>query len=243
MADLNLGTVFYQILKWLVYIIAFIAVSGIVYGGYILLRNELRYRYKVFVTELNPDGSFKSMMTDRGGVFVERKTKNKLFFLKKLKSSLSPDHIPFVLVNNKNAVFVTKRGSKSYSYTIPKIKQTVLTKLVPVLNAGKPVFDENGKQKFKTVEYKENLLDLHVGDEDVNWALNTYERNKKVFAQNTLMQFMPFIALGFTAIIIAVIFIYFFKELSVLKEFGAQMHAAAAELAAAKQGTVVVAGS
>jgi hypothetical protein len=81
---------------------------------------------------------------------------------------------------------------------------------------------------------------LEVGEEDVNWAVNTYERQKKVFSNNTLMQYLPYISLGVVAIIIMVIFIYFFKDFGVLKEMATELHAAADAIAQAKAGTVVL---
>lgn len=81
---------------------------------------------------------------------------------------------------------------------------------------------------------------VSVGEEDVNWAINAYERQKRIFSQSTLLQYMPFIALGFTGMIILIIFIYFFKEFAVLKDMAVAMKEAATEIAKAKTGTTVI---
>lgn len=79
---------------------------------------------------------------------------------------------------------------------------------------------KSGLKNFKYIDIKVNepTLEINVGEEDVNWAVNAYERQKKMFNQSLLMQLMPFIALAFTAIIILIIFIYFFKDFEVLKD-------------------------
>lgn len=83
-------------------------------------------------------------------------------------------------------------------------------------------------------------VSIEVGEEDVNWAVNAYERQKKLFDSNLLLQYMPFIALGFVSIIILIIFLYFFKNLDQLKEFGQQMVEAAKILAQARSGTSII---
>ena len=83
-------------------------------------------------------------------------------------------------------------------------------------------------------------LSLQVGEEDVNWAVNTYERQKKLFAPNTLLQYMPFILLGFVSIIILVIFIYFFKNFEVLEQVAVAFNDAAGKLALSNTGTAVI---
>ena len=81
---------------------------------------------------------------------------------------------------------------------------------------------------------------LSVGEEDVNWAANSYERAKKRFLMDQIMQYLPFISLGVVSIIILIIFIYFFKQFGVLKELGASLKETAQILAQAKVGTVVM---
>lgn len=231
-----------SVLSILAYVVAGAFVLGLLFGGYLLVRRELQYKYSVFVIDLTATGGFR-FLSDRGGVFVDRKTKNKLFFLKYEKSSLSPDHIPFVLYNKTKTVFVLKRGTKSFSYTSPNIIEKFVVKKVPVLDkSGKPTFDASGEQVFEEKRIKDDILNFNVGDEDVNWALNTFDRNKTLFSQTTLMQLLPFITLAFIGVIIAVIFIYFFKEMHVLAEMAASFKEAAVELAKGQAGTVVTVG-
>jgi len=78
----------------------------------------------------------------------------------------------------------------------------------------------SGLKNFKYIDIKVNEpnVKINVGEEDVNWAVNAYERQKKMFSTGLLMQLMPFIALAFVSIIILIIFIYFFKDFAVLKD-------------------------
>jgi len=83
-------------------------------------------------------------------------------------------------------------------------------------------------------------FDITVGEEDVNWAINAYDRQKKLFNQSLLMQLMPFIALAFTSIIILIIFIYFFKDFAVLKDVAIALKEAAQANAQASSGTAII---
>lgn len=74
-------------------------------------------------------------------------------------------------------------------------------------------------------------ITLSVGEEDVNWATNAYERTKNRFMQNTLLQWMPFILLAFVSIVILIIFIYFFKNFDVLRDVAISLQETARTIA------------
>jgi len=193
-------------LSWIILIISLIIIGGfmILLTRYIL--KELQYKYKCFIFESGNE----NMKEDKAGIFVDKKTHNKRFFLKKNKVGLNPDQVPYKNIGSKKTVFLLQDGLKNFRY---------LSFPTPKANPG---------------------LNVSVGEEDVNWAVNVYERQKKMFARSLIMQLMPFIALAFTAIIILIIFIYFFKEFGTLKDMAVAMHAAASELAKAKLGTTVI---
>lgn len=85
----------------------------------------------------------------------------------------------------------------------------------------------------------EEKFQFRVTEEDVNWAINAYERQKKIFQTNTLMQYLPFILLAFVSIIILVMFIYFFKEFSTLKDLALAMREAANAMVQYKSGVIL----
>jgi len=100
---------------------------------------------------------------------------------------------------------------------------------------------QTGLKNFHYINININeSFDITVGEEDVNWAINAYERQKKLFSQSLLMQLMPFIALAFTAIIILIIFIYFFKDFAVLKDVAVSLKEAAEAMAQANAGTTIL---
>jgi len=78
-----------------------------------------------------------------------------------------------------------------------------------------------------------------VGEEDVNWGINAYETGKRLFATNPILQYLPFIALGFVTIVILIIFIYFFKNLNVLRDVALSFQEASKNLILARGGTVI----
>jgi len=145
---------------------------------------------------------------DRAGIFVDRKTLNKRFFMKKANVGLDPDNVPYIQQGNKKVVYLLKTGLKNFRYVKPRINNP-------------------------------NLV-LEVGEEDVNWAINAYERQKKIFNQNILLQYMPFIALAFVSIIILIMFIYFFKQFGTLAKVASSLSEAARAYAQAHAGTVVL---
>jgi hypothetical protein len=79
-----------------------------------------------------------------------------------------------------------------------------------------------------------------VGEEDVNWATNTFAKVKSQLLENKLMQYLPFIALGIVSIVIMIIFIYFFKKFDVLVAMADKLDHAATVLAQASSGTTVI---
>jgi len=81
---------------------------------------------------------------------------------------------------------------------------------------------------------------ISVGEEDVNWAINDYEKQKKLFQDSKLLQFMPYIAIAFVSIIILTIFIYFFKEFSSLSDMAQSLKEAALAIREAKSGTTII---
>lgn len=101
-----------------------------------------------------------------------------------------------------------------------------------------------GLKNFKYVNMKisDAHFDISVGEEDVNWAINAYERQKKMFSQSMLMAILPYAALIFVSIIILLMFIYFFKDFAVLKEVAIALRDAAVAMAQAS-GTTIITGT
>uniref|UniRef100_A0A6M3IE79 Uncharacterized protein n=1 Tax=viral metagenome TaxID=1070528 RepID=A0A6M3IE79_9ZZZZ len=101
---------------------------------------------------------------------------------------------------------------------------------------------QTGLKNFRYIKpvITENMITFTVGEEDVNWAINSYERQKKLFAQSWLIQYMPFILLAFVSIIILIMFIQLFKQLPMIKDIVLEMKEVVQGLAQAKSGTTVI---
>lgn len=93
---------------------------------------------------------------------------------------------------------------------------------------------------FINVGLGEPAVTLTVGEEDVNWSINAYERQKKMFQNSFFIQILPFLTIAFVSIIILIIFIYFFREFSTLGDMAVAMKEAAEAIARAKSGTTVL---
>jgi len=186
-------------LQIIVLIFLIIVVGAIVLAVTMALMRYKRYtQYKCVVWEKDGTGQVNETY-DTAGIFVDKKTKNKRFFMRKANVGLEPDNVPYLPAGGKKTVYLYRTGLKNFYFV-------------------RPSFVSNPTVAFT------------VGEEDVNWAINAYDRQKKLFQQSKLLQFLPFIALAFTAIIILSIFIYFFKEFATLKEVAVAMKEAALAL-------------
>lgn len=182
-----------------------VVIFGVAYFAFI--QNKRYKEYRVVIWERDLFGNTQQTFDD-AGVFVDKKTLNKRFFLRRSNVGLEPDNIPYVrMPNGKKLVYLVRRGLKNFQFI-------------------KPVIADTG---FK----------FQVTEEDVNWAVNSYERQKKLFQSNTLMQLLPFILLAFVSVIILVMFIYFFKDFGVLKEVALAFKDATTQLAQYKTGVVL----
>lgn len=146
---------------------------------------------------------------DKAGIFVDRKTKNKRFYIKNANVGLDPNDVPYkISPGGKKYVFLLQTGLKNFS--------------------------------FMGVDVDAEKCEFSVGEEDVNWGINAYERQKKLFSNSWLMQYMPFIALAFVSIIILILFLNFFKKFDVLKDVALALKDAAAAQSLCTAGTTVI---
>jgi len=166
-------------------------------------------RYKQFKCIIWTKDAFGQVIekTDGGGIFIDKKTNNKRFFMKNSKVGLEPDNIPYIQSGKTKVVYMRQDGLKNFRF------------IKPVL----------GPQ-----------LSFEVGEEDVNWAINSYERGKRIFSTDRLLQFMPFILLAFVSIIILIIFIYLFRKLDALVDFAQAAEEMTRNMAQAQAGTVII---
>ena len=106
---------------------------------------------------------------------------------------------------------------------------------------------QTGLKNFRFIKINIDIpkVELKVGEEDVNWALNDFDRSLKMFSTDKLMQYMPYIIIAFVSIFILVLFIYFFKDFDKLVTMSANFKEAmmyGAQAAANNAGTQVIGG-
>ena len=189
-----------------------IVIIGLVF--YVVLRIYLSWkRHDTKCWIFNEDGfGSTSMSTDVAGVYVDNKTKNKRFFLKSNNVGLNPDKIPYV------------RNSKGKKYVF--LRQV-------------------GLKNFNYIKLDDLFTDdpgIAVGEENVNWAINAYERQKKVFGSTLLQQLLPYIGLAIMGIFILGMIVVLFQKIGVLVDVAQAFEGAAKAFAQAKSGTSVIPG-
>lgn len=199
------------LLNGVVMMISLVVIIGtIAIGLWLYFEKIHKYRhFKCIIFQRNGFGQLEQKQ-DKAGIFVDRKTKNKRFFLKRAMVGLDPDNVPYMSGGKKKTVYLLQTGLKNF--------------------------------RFINVNINEPAIKLTVGEEDVNWAINAYERQKKLFQDSIWLQILPFITIAFVTIIILVIFIYFFKNFDVLKDVAIALRETASELAKANADTVIING-
>ena len=177
---------------------------------YFFLKWKQYQQYKCFIFEKDGLGQ-QTIIEDNAGIFVDNKTKNKRFFMKKNNVGLDPNNVPF-LQGNRKFVFLVKTGLKNFS--------------------------------FVNMNVEANSLKYRVGEEDINWGTNAYERSKKMNPLGMFMQMLPYLALMFTGVMILVMYIYLFKNIvtitPALQGVAEALKESAQAFAQAQSGTVVI---
>lgn len=195
-------------LSVVVLILGIVLIAGICFGLYFIVKRYKQYnQFRCVVWGRDAFGQVTETI-DKAGIFVDLKTKNKRFFMKKANVGLNPDNVPYIQSGKHKIVYILRTGLKNFQFIKPDIKHETFS--------------------------------IEVGEEDVNWAVNAYERQKKAFGSSMLMQILPFIALAFTSIIILIIFMQLFKKLDVLKDIAVALKDAATVISQAQTGTVVM---
>jgi hypothetical protein len=101
---------------------------------------------------------------------------------------------------------------------------------------------QTGLKNYKYIKpiISQDLITFTVGEEDVNWATNEYEAQKKRFNFDKLAQYIPFIILAFCFIVLAILMVSIFQKLPQIKEIAVEMKAVAQLLVQARSGTTVI---
>lgn len=146
---------------------------------------------------------------DQGAVFEDKKTKNRLFFLRKNHVGLTANNVPYIQDEaNDKIVYLLQTGQKNF--------------------------------KFIHIDISDQYFKFTFGEEDLNWGLNAYEKQKKLGQQSLLMQLLPFLVMAFFGIMILAMVIYVLKDFKVLQVASENLVEAAKVLSAGKANATIV---
>lgn len=174
---------------------------GVIIGLFFFIRRMARFQGFKVVIWEVLESGGIRVNYDKAGIFVMGKTGNKLLYLKRSNVGLNPDNISYVIDSKGKKVIYLMR----YGF-----------KNFVFIN---PMADKKGNFNFK------------VGEEDVNWAINSYEANKKRFSQSLLAQMLPFAVMALVCVIILIMMIVLFKNFSVFTQVADSINQASQSLA------------
>jgi hypothetical protein len=193
-------------LQWLKFGLYGLVGGGAVVGIVWIYLKRKKYDYSVIY--YNTDGVTGG--TDKGGIFVDSKTKAKKFWLKNANAGLNCDRVPWRLINNKRVVELVRYGVKNFRF---------------VDNSG--IADG---------------IEADISEEDVNWGLLDYEKQKQIFGHSLLKELLPYIIIAFTAMVILIMVFIVMNKLEVFNQAADKLVQAASILRDINTGTTVLPG-
>lgn len=168
------------VLKALFYGFGTLIVLGVVGGVVFMIRQSMLFKDIVIIRFLDKNGNIQKQL-DRGGTFKDRKTRNKLYKLKRAKHQIG--------INVVNVEYTT--GGQRIVELFRKDRKTYCS------------FDE------KIID--DTKLEVLVNDGDVDWAINQFDSYKKTFAASSFMQLLPYIGITLMFLGLIVLGIYLIK--------------------------------
>lgn len=166
-------------------------------------------RYKQFTCIIFSKDAFGNAIReiDGAGIFTDKTTNMKRFFIRKANIGLDPDKVKYVLSSDGKTkyVYLRKYGLKNYAFYD-------LTKLLS---------DDNPE--------------LKVTDQDVNWALQEFRKHKALDNKNFWSQYGTYIIWGFAVISTLVLFALLLQKFEILQSVASSISSAANELKQAAQ--------
>lgn len=172
---------------------------------------QKKFNHVVHIFEKDSMGKIIELPTTKGGEFIDRSTKNRLFKLKGHKIGLSPDELPFIQ-NSKGqkVVYLLRQGLRNFQYLgIPQVST----------NPG---------------------LEFNVQDEDIAWGYNEFEKMKLPNKNDMLMKVLPVIGIIMLGMTVIIIIYLIMDKGAVMVDAARAFEAASKELAKASLGTTVI---
>ena len=178
-------------------------------------------KWKQFVCIIFSKDAFGNAIReiDNAGIFLDKTTNMKRFFIKKANIGLDPDKVKYIMSTDGKTkyVYLRKYAPKNFAFYD-------LTKLLEKDNAQ-----------------------LSVTEQDVNWALQEFRKHKALDNKNFWNQYGTYIIWGFAVISTLVLFALLVQKFEILSSVASSISAAATalkeaaqQLAVAKSGSQII---
>lgn len=180
--------------------------------------NSQSKKWKQFVCIIFTKDAFGNAIreVDQAGIFVDKVTGMKRFFIKKANIGLDPDNVKYILSSDGKVryVYLRRYAPKNYAFY----------DFTSLLSNDKP--------------------GLSVTEQDVNWALQEYRKHKALDNKNFWSQYGTYVIWGFAVISTLVLFALLVQKFEVLSNVASAINGAAQALKeAAQQLAVTKSGS
>lgn len=145
---------------------------------------------------------------------------------------------------DKAGIFVDK-ATQNKRLFLQKGKVGLNPDIMPYIPSRKKKFiylKKDGLKNYRFIKpVIEDKVKLEVGEEDVNWALNDYEKVKRTFEKrNRLKEVAPYAMFGLVVVAFLAIAIFILRRFDVLAEVSSNLSDAANAIAQAQQNTTVI---
>ena len=192
-----------QLLNWVMMGLVLIIALGII--GYVAWYFMKKKKYSEFIVRIVEEDSHGNIheTDDRAGIFLDKRTGFRLFFLEKAKKGLNPNKVPYI----------TRKVMKGLLIKKPVIEKIVQLRRIGVSNYTfiHPKLDTEG-------------LSFTQGEEDMNWGAQELEKIRRTFGkENIWSKLAPYIMFIVTIMIIMIILISLFNKFEILKEVSRSM--------------------
>lgn len=166
-----------------------------------LARYYLKFRaFKVVIWKQDAAGNIQ-LDYDRAGIFTNKRTNAKKFWLQKNKVGLDCDKVPFIRDHkNKRVVYLLQGGTKNFKFIVPTFA-------------------------------KDDILYFDVTEQNVNWAIDAFKMAEATFNNKGLLDYMPYIITGIAIVCIMILMIYVLQNFKIVAEVATSMEHAASTMA------------
>jgi hypothetical protein len=149
--------------------------------------------------------------------------------------------------HDKAGIFVDNK-TKNKLLFLKSRKVALNPDLIPYIQKGKHriiYFYQSGLKNMLPLKFSfENPhpFTIKVGEEDVNWAINSYEKATKMYMQDFWAKYGAIISVGFICVTLVLVSFFLVQKFDVISEASQNMVEATKNLAQAKAGTTVIGG-